>query len=143
VRLRVVAVVVALLWESVPSAQAPSFVIVVNLSNPTQSLPATELRRIFMKETRLWPDGESIVPVDWESGSPLRQEFSQRVLGRSVREMAEFWVQQSVTQGLAPPSSMRSALAISRFVANVPGAISYLPPSALDGSVKAIKIRGL
>jgi len=105
--------------------------------------PVAELRRIFMKQLRMWPHAESIVPVDWDATSEVRQEFCRRVLGRSVREMAEFWVQQSITQGLAPPSTQKSARAVLRFVANVPGAISYVPPREVDDSVKTVKVAGI
>lgn len=135
------------LLTTIPAAQTPPMVIVVNTANPTRSVTVVELRRIFMKQSRLWPHGESVVPVDWDATSPIRQEFSKRILGRSVREMAEFWVEQSITQGIAPPSTFRSGLAISRFVAGVPGAISYLPADAMSVSVKPIvkpiKVQGL
>ena len=57
--------------------------------------------------------------------------------------MAEYWVQQSVTQGLAPPSTQKSSRAVLRFVASVPGAISYVPPSEVDDSVAVVKVTGL
>src|SRR3712207_1026979 len=81
-----------------------------------------------MKQSRMWPHAEPMVPVDWDSTSEVRQVFSKQVMNRSVREMAEYWVQQSMTQGITPPSTQRSARAILRFVASVPGAISYIPP---------------
>jgi len=58
-----------------------------------------------------------------------------------VREMADFWIQQSITQGLAPPSTQKSARAILRFVASVPGAISYVPRGEADESVKVIGVK--
>lgn len=133
-------------WLSVAppvAAQPLPFVVVVNKENPVTTLTLPELRRIFMKQTRMWPHGESVVPVDWDSSSAMRHEFSRRVLGRSVREMAEFWVQQSITQGLQPPTTQKSARAILRFVASVPGAISYVPPEDVDDTVKVIKVAGL
>lgn len=143
-RVRAAALAFSLLMLTmIPAAQAPPLVIVINTANPAQALTVAELRRMFMKQSRLWPHGESVVPVDWDATSPVRQEFSRRILGRTVREMAEFWVQQSITQGIAPPSTLRSGLAISRFVASVPGAISYLPPGGMNDSVKAIKVQGL
>lgn len=135
-------VILPLLWASGPSAQeAPPFVIVVNKSNPITALPLTELQRVFRKQTRMWRHGEAMVPVDWDATSEIRQEFSRRVMGRSVREMADFWVQQSITQGLAPPSTQKSTRAILRFVANVPGAISYVPRGEADESVKMIDVK--
>jgi len=140
-RLQIAAAGVVILL-CVPAAEGQSFVIVVNKANPVKSLTVTELRRIFLKQTRMWPHAESVVPVDWDATSEIRQAFSRQVLNRSVREMAEYWVQQSVTQGLAPPSTQKSSRAVLRFVAGVPGAISYMPPSEVDDSVNIVKLTG-
>ena len=134
------------LWAPSASAQArkpQGFVIIVNKANPVKTMPVVELRRIFMKQTRMWPHAEPIVPVDWDSTSDMRQIFCERVLNRSVREMSEYWVQQTMTQGVSPPSTQRSALAILRYVASVPGAISYVPATDVDNTVSVIKITGL
>jgi hypothetical protein len=88
------------LWTESSSAQGPEFVIIVNKANPVRTLPIAEVRRIFMKQSRMWPHAEPMVPVDWDSTSAIRQVFSRRILNRSVREMAEYWVQQSMTRGL-------------------------------------------
>lgn len=134
--------VISLSWTAVPFAQEPPpFVVIVNKSNPITSLPVTELQRVFRKQTRMWRHGESMVPVDWDATSEVRQEFSRLVMGRSVREMADFWIQQSITQGLAPPSTQKSTRAILRFVASVAGAISYVPQGEADESVKVIIVK--
>jgi ABC-type phosphate transport system substrate-binding protein len=123
--------------------QEPGFVVIVNKANPVKTLSLADLRRIFMKQTRMWPHAESIVPVDWDATSPVREAFSKQVLARSVREMQDYWVQQSVTQGLTPPSTQRSARALLRFVAGVTGAIGYVPAGEADDTVSVIKITGL
>jgi ABC-type phosphate transport system substrate-binding protein len=133
----------AVVLISAPALQTttdPAFVVIVNKANPVQTLSVAELRRIFMKQTRMWPHAESIVPVDWDATSPLRESFSKQVMARSVREMADYWVQQSVTQGLAPPSTQRSTRALLRFVASVAGAIGYVPVGEADDTVAIIKI---
>jgi ABC-type phosphate transport system substrate-binding protein len=128
---------------SLPAAALPGFVVVVHKENPATSLPVTELQRVFRKQTRMWPHGEAVVPVDWDATSDVRQEFSRRVFDRSVREMAEFWVQQNITQGLTPPSTLKSTRAILRFVVSVPGAIAYVPAGEEDDTVKKLEIKGL
>lgn len=127
------------------SAGAPSanLRILVHRENPVTSLTIPDLQRIFRKQTRMWPNGESVVPVDWDATSPVRESFSQKVLRRSVREMAEFWVQQSITQGLTPPTTLKSGRAILRFVASVPGAIAYAPAHEVDATVKKVDVKGL
>jgi ABC-type phosphate transport system substrate-binding protein len=144
-RLQIAAVGISILLLSagVPAAEGQSFVVVVNKANPVKSLTIAELRRIFMKQTRMWPHAESVVPVDWDATSAIRAAFSRQVLNRSVREMAEYWVQQSVTQGLAPPSTQKSSRAVLRFIASVPGGISYVAPSDVDDSVSIVKVTGI
>jgi ABC-type phosphate transport system substrate-binding protein len=136
------AVLATVLSGAEPSVQeaASNLVVIVNKSNPITSLSVAELRRVFSKQTRMWRHGDSMVPVDWDATSDVREQFSRAVMGRTVRQMSDFWVQQSITQGLAPPSTQRSARAILRFVANVPGAISYVPRSDVDDSVKVIDV---
>jgi ABC-type phosphate transport system substrate-binding protein len=135
--------VALLVWPDAPVAAQAPFVVVVNKENPVASLSLVDLQRIFRRQTRMWPHGEVIVPVDWDATSPMREQFSRRVLQRSVREMGEYWVQQSITQGLAPPSTQKSAKAILRYVANVPGAISYVPVAEADETIKTIVVKGL
>ena len=131
-----------LLWTDHSSTQAgPAFVIVVNKANPVKTLPIVELRRIFTKQSRMWPHAEPMVPVDWDSTTDIRQLFSKQVLNRSVREMQEYWIKQSMTQGIAPPSTQRSARSVLRFVASVPGAISYVAPSEVDDTVNVVAIK--
>ncbi len=141
VRRLLAAALIVLMWTGHASTEIIPFVVIVNDANPVKSLTRAELRRIFMKQSRMWPHGDAMVPVDWDSTHYLRAVFCRDVLKRSVREMAEYWVQQSMTQGLTPPSTQRSARAVIRFVASVPGAISYVAPSDVDDTVNVISIR--
>jgi ABC-type phosphate transport system substrate-binding protein len=130
-----------LMWTDSPSTQAPAFVIIVNRTNPVKTLPMVELQRIFMKQSRMWSHAEPMVPVDWDSTTDIREAFSKQVLRRSVREMQEYWIKQSMTQGITPPSTQRSARAVLRFVASVPGAISYVAPADVDNTVAVISVK--
>ena len=145
VRRLALVVVLGVLCATAPADSKPpvSFVVVVNKSNSTRTISIVELRRMFLKQSRMWPSAEPVVPVDWDATSEVRQEFSRTVLNRTVREMADFWVQQSLSQGLAPPSTQKSAKAVLRFVSSVPGAISYVPTGDLDGTVKVVTVSGL
>lgn len=137
------AALLVLAWSALHARQEPSFVVVVNKANPVTTMTLAELRRIFMKQSRMWKHAEAMVPVDWDATSPIREAFSRQVLARTVREMGDYWVQQGVTQGLVPPSTQRSARAVLRFVASVPGAIAYVPPGEVDDSVAVVKVTGL
>jgi ABC-type phosphate transport system substrate-binding protein len=135
------AALIVLMWTKPAATEIIAFVVIVNKANSVTSLTQAELRRIFMKQSRMWPHGEPMVPVDWESTHYLRSVFSKDIMSRSVREMQDYWVQQSMTQGLTPPSTQRSARAVLRFVASVPGAISYIPPGEVDETVNVVAIK--
>lgn len=135
------AALIVLMWTGHAFTAIIPYVVIVNTANPVKTLTTAELRRIFMKQSRMWPHGEQAVPVDWDSTHYMRAVFSKQALNRSVREMAEYWVQQSMTQGLPPPSTQRSARSVLRFVASVPGAISYVPPSEVNNTVRVVLIR--
>jgi hypothetical protein len=139
----VAAALVPLAWTSAPAAPQLSIRIIVHKDNPAAALTVPELQRMYRKQTRMWPHGESVVPVDWDSTSPVREEFSERVMRHSIREMADFWLQQNITQGLTPPTTLRSTRAILRFVASVPGAIAYVPADEVDDTVKRLDLKGL
>ncbi len=138
-----IAAVLLLASASAPAAPQLTFRIIVHRDNPVIALTLPDLQRIFRKQTRMWPTGESVVPVDWDATSPVRADFSDRVMRRSVREMAEFWVQQNITQGLTPPTTLKSTRAVLRFVASVPGAIAYVPADEMDDTVKRLDVKGL
>ena len=134
VRVRVAITAVLLLASaSAPAAPQPTFRVIVHRDNPVSVLTVAELQRIFRKQTRMWPTGESMVPVDWDATSPVRADFSDKVMRRSVREMAEFWVQQNITQGLTPPTTLKSTRAVLRFVASVPSGCVFIPLFPLHG----------
>ena len=138
-----IAAVLPFASASAPAAPQPTFRIIVHRDNPAVALTLPELQRIFRNQTRMWPTGESVVPVDWDATSPVRADFSDKVMRRSVREMAEFWVQQNITQGLTPPTTLKSTRAVLRFVASVPGAIAYAPADEVDDTVKRLEVKGL
>lgn len=81
--LRIAVVAVAMMAQPGVKTQAPPFVVIVNKANPVKTLTVLELRRIFMKQTRMWSHAESMVPVDWDATSPHREEFSRLVLERT------------------------------------------------------------
>ena len=108
-----------------------------------KTLTVVELRSIFMKQSRMWPHAEPMVPVDWDSTHYLRRVFSKQVMNRSVREMADYWVQQSMQQGLTPPrrSDRRERCCGSLRVCLV--RFRTCRQAEVDDTVNVVKVSGL
>jgi ABC-type phosphate transport system substrate-binding protein len=133
-------VCLAALFGATP-AQAQSYRVVVNASNPTSALSKDDLARVYLKKQTTWKGGGSVAVVDQSPKAPVRAQFSMQVLGRDVPTMKNYW-QQSLFSGRGvPPIEQPSDDQVLSFVASNPGAIGYVSADApLPAGVKALEI---
>ncbi len=122
-----------------PGPQAAErLAVVINDDVPGDTLDAATVRRIFLRRQRFWGDGALVAPVNLPATSPLRERFSLAILGRSPRDMADFW-NDLYFNGVQPPPVLESQRAVLLYVARTPGAIGYVaadsvaPPDRRDG----------
>jgi len=122
-------------------AQAQTYRVVVNASNPTSALTKDDLARVYLKKQTSWKGGGSVAVVDQSPKAPVRAQFSMQVLGRDVPTMKNYW-QQSLFSGRGvPPIEQPSDQQVLSFVASNQGAIGYVSADApLPAGVKAIEI---
>jgi ABC-type phosphate transport system substrate-binding protein len=118
--------------------------IIVNRSNPIDSLSFSELRKIFLGDRNHWPNGRRIVVAMMDYGQPERQTVL-----RLVFRMQEDQYQDHLLKGMfrgdvfVPPKTLASPSIVKKFVFNAPGAVGYLRADEVDASVKIVKIDGL
>ena len=126
---------------AVGSAANGSYRVVIHESNPVSQLPSSNVQRLFLKKTRQWDHGPRVTPIDQAAESPVRRDFSEDVLGRSVGSVTKYWLTQVYSGRETPPQIKDSDQAVLEFVASNPGAIGYVSAdSRLTGSVKAIEV---
>jgi hypothetical protein len=116
------------------------FVVIVHPSNRFDSLSRSKLSYAFLRKVSRWPWGAEVAPADLAANEPIRREFVQQVLQMTEEELAGYWIDQRATRGVSPPAEVRDAAAAKLWVAARSGGIAYIPSSALDGIVKAIRI---
>ena len=136
-----------LLWAPPARLEArpkqESLAIIVNQANPVDELSLAELRSVFLGERSHWPNGRRITLVMMEPGQPERD-----VVLREVCHMSESDFRRRLLQGLltgeilVSPKTLATPVGVRKFVFNVPGAIGYLRPADVDGSVKVLRIDG-
>lgn len=93
------------------------------------------LAAIYRRRMQHWPDGSAIEPINLPGTDPLRQRFSQAVLGQRVEQMEDYW-DQLYFHGVLPPHVMASPEAVLRYVAATPGAVGYVPLCEADDRVQ-------
>jgi ABC-type phosphate transport system substrate-binding protein len=118
--------------------------IIVNRSNPVDSLSFGELRKIFMGERNHWQNGHRIAIAMLDYGQPER-----RAVLRLIYRMDENRYQDFLLRGMfrgdvfVAPKTLSSPTIVRKFVFNAPGAIGYLRASDVDQTVKVVRIDGL
>jgi hypothetical protein len=117
------------------ASSGESIAVVVSSEWPEMnSVSMSVLRRLYLgKLTRV--GSVPVVCIDFPSGSAEREAFSLAVLGKSEREMHEYWIEQALTGGELPPREVHSARDVIKSVADRVGRIGYVRRSAMGPSV--------
>ena len=125
----------------VKSALANESIIAVIVANNQSiddlKLAPNQLSLIYWRKQLYWPNGQRIKPVNLRSEHPLRQQFSQTILGSLPKAQIDYWNGQYF-DGVLPPYSVNSEEAILRYVAQTNGAIGYIDACHIDERVKAV-----
>ena len=131
-RLRPLLLIAALLLTTPSVGAEPNELAVIVHPTRAPPLDAIELRRIYLKQRRFWPDGSAIVPINREDG-PLRSAFD-RLLDDEPARLGAYW-NRRYFEGVFPPITLASDEAIRRYVASRPNAIGYIDARTVDASV--------
>ena len=120
----------------------PAYVVIVHPDNPAKSISKKRVSRILLKEISKWDGDLSAQPIDLDSKSPVRDEFSRDVHGRSVSSIKNYWQRQIFSGDGVPPPEVPDDEAVIAFVSTHPGAIGYVSANARLDSAK-VKILDL
>jgi ABC-type phosphate transport system substrate-binding protein len=130
----------ALLALACAPAGAADLVVVVSAHNPAMALRTDQVAAIFLGQAGRFPDGSEAVAIDQALGSPLRDEFYQRVAGKSPALLRAWWSKMVFTGRGQPPREVHDSAAVRRMVAENPSLIGYIDRAALDPSVRAVLV---
>lgn len=122
------------------TAHAADLVVIVSARSPVTSLRADQVADIFLAEANRFPDGSEAAAIDQAIGSPLRDEFYQKVAHRTPALMKAYWTKMIFTGRGQPPREAAGNAAVRKLVAENPGLIGYIDRSALDATVKPVLV---
>jgi ABC-type phosphate transport system substrate-binding protein len=118
-------------------AQADELLVIANQSVPVAALSTDELASIYLLKMTSWPSGPSIVPVNREASSHVRNTFTELVLRQPLNALNAYWNQMHF-KGKVPPLIQESDQAVLAFVQKVPGAIGYISAGTVAQNVKIL-----
>ncbi len=122
-------------------AQAGNVVVIVNPASSISETTASDVSRVFMGKTASI-GGANVAAVDQAPDSQARIDFSEKILGRSVRKVTDYWKKRTFSgKGEAPRQEVNDAKVVA-YVADNPGAIGYISAGSVTDKVKPITVDG-
>ncbi len=122
-------------------SRGAAYQVVVNPNNPTASLDRETVAEAFLKKTTEWPEGATMRPVDLPASSPVRRQFSEEVLHRSVSEVKGYWQQRIFSGRDVPPPELDSDDEVIKYVLKYEGGIGYVSGGAALNGAKVLSVR--
>jgi ABC-type phosphate transport system substrate-binding protein len=141
VLLVVVLALFALAARGSAEGRAPVYQVIVNANNPAASIDREFVADAFLKKISTWPNNEVVHPVDLAPGSPVRRQFSDEVLHRSVAEVKSYWQQRIFSGRDVPPPELDTDEEIVKYVLKYDGAIGYVSGTAALSGTKALTVK--
>ena len=143
-RMSVVLVATALLGLGAGSRpEADDVAVIVNKSNPIQSMTMVQLRKIVLGQEAKWPGGKKIAVLMATPGKPERDGTLRIVCGMNETDFTLHFLHASFsTDSGDPPMSIGSGAQLRALVAGTTNAVGFIKTSDLDGSVKIVMIDG-
>lgn len=127
-----------------PVVRDEALAIVVNKTNPIESLSSNDLRNLLLAEQKTWSNGRRVTIVMREPGQPERIAVLKAVCRMTDSDYTKYFLQAQFTGDLqATPKVLATTTGMRKFVFNVPGAIGYVRASEVDASVKTVRVDGL
>jgi len=130
------------------NAQCPanSLAVIVNKSNPSESLSVAQLRRLLIGDVRAWPDHKAIALVARDPSSKVFQCSLSNIVRLSDAEYHRYMLSAEF-RGEEPMAvqTVDSDTTSARIVAGSAGAIAIVDANsvaAVSSSVKVIRVNG-
>jgi hypothetical protein len=123
--------------------EADDVAVIVNKSNPVQSMTMVQLRKIVLGQEPKWSGGKKIAVLMLTPGKPERDGTLRIVCGMNETDFTLHFLHASFgTDGGDPPKSIGSGVQLRALVAGTANAVGFVKTSDLDSSVKIVMIDG-
>jgi ABC-type phosphate transport system substrate-binding protein len=115
-------------------------VAVVSASSPITTLSLSQVADIFLGRVNRYPSGVPAIAIDQSEGSAARDEFYEKITGKSPAQIKAYWSRIIFTGRGQPPPTVTSGIEVKKRVIENPAAIGYIDKTLVDDSVKVVLI---
>jgi len=126
---------------SMALATAGEVVVIVNPASSVSKATSGEIEKVFMGKTSSI-SGKAVSPVDQKAKSTARADFSDKILGKAVKKVTDFWKKQVFSGKGQPPKQLADDAKVIAWVAENEDAIGYVSADAVSSKVKVVSVDG-
>jgi ABC-type phosphate transport system substrate-binding protein len=112
--------------------------VVVSAKNPVAALSRAQVEDIFLGKTIRFPDGAPVVAIDQPEGSAVRDEFYNKVAGKTAAQVKAYWSKIIFTGRGQPPPSVSNTIEMMKRIGANPAAIGYIDRNMINDSVRVV-----
>jgi ABC-type phosphate transport system substrate-binding protein len=132
-----VLVVIFIVCCVMPCIAEDEYVIVANKDLQGNSIPATTIKGIYLREIKSWGNGGGqIIAVDLASGG----NFYQNLFGKSYVQMQAYWLNMRIKYSVDLPVTKKDSEAVKQYISENKGAIGFIKSGEVDDRVKVLKM---
>lgn len=118
-------------------ASAMDVAVIVSAKSPVTTLTREQVEQLFLGKVSSFPGGSVAIPLDQVEGSDVRNDFYDKAINKSPSQLKAYWSKLVFTGKAQPPKEIQAG-EIKKLISTNPNAISYIPKSEVDGSVKVV-----
>jgi ABC-type phosphate transport system substrate-binding protein len=123
------------------STAAADVAAVVSAKSAVSAATPQQIADIYLGRSSRFPDGTPAVPCDLAEGSPTREEFYAKIVGKSAAQMKAHWAKIIFTGRGQPPREVANSEEAKKLVQSNPQTVCYIDSTAVDKSVNVLFIR--
>lgn len=130
--------VIAAATALLPLASQAGVVLVAGAKSGASKLTAEQATQLFLGKSAALPGAGEAVLIDQAEGSPVRDAFYGKVVGKSPAQVKAIWSRLVFSGSAKPPKEAANAAEVKKLVAADPNAVGYIDSADVDGSVKVL-----
>lgn len=113
-------------------------VAVVSAKSPITTLSKSQVVDLFLGKVSRFPDGTQAVPIDQAEGSAARDEFYEKLAGKTAAQLKAYWSKIIFTGRGQPPPIVSNSIEMKKRISDNPASIGYIDRSLVDDSVRVV-----
>lgn len=137
--MRITKLLAGLIFMSLSLGTNGDVAVITHIDNPLHTLTPANIKRIFLKQTLEFSDGNTVVVRTLPLDLHVTRAFYQAALEMNGNQWRTYWAQYEFSGQKLPPQELGDQETMRQWVAQTPGALGFIHVDWVDDSVKVLR----